>query len=129
MPTCVGGSFAKNSITCRRRSFFRSTGCSLASTPCTTKTLLDVSIPIRIRSFTDGSLCLRSATTSFWHTDAVGGRPPQQGAAPPWVLPRNERIDSNKTCISIGFVTARILLIEDDPRLAEMVQSYLGGAG
>jgi hypothetical protein len=21
---------------------------------------------------------LRSATTSFWHTDAVGGRPPQQ---------------------------------------------------
>jgi DNA-binding response OmpR family regulator len=26
-------------------------------------------------------------------------------------------------------VSARILLIEDDPRLAEMVQSYLGGAG
>src|SRR5712691_6645603 len=22
--------------------------------------------------------CLRSATTSFWHIDAVGGRPPQQ---------------------------------------------------
>jgi DNA-binding response OmpR family regulator len=26
-------------------------------------------------------------------------------------------------------VTGRVLLIEDDPRLAEMVQSYLGGAG
>jgi two-component system, OmpR family, phosphate regulon response regulator OmpR len=39
------------------------------------------------------------------------------------------RIDSTETCIRIGFVTGRILLIEDDPRLAEMVQSYLGGAG
>src|SRR6266851_8325175 len=27
--------------------------------------------------------CLRSTTTSFWHIDAVGGRPPQQ---PPMVL-------------------------------------------
>jgi two-component system, OmpR family, phosphate regulon response regulator OmpR len=44
-------------------------------------------------------------------------------------FPTNERINSNETCIRIGFVTARILLIEDDPRLAEMVQSYLGGAG
>src|SRR5712691_4065086 len=25
--------------------------------------------------------CLRSATTSFWHIDAVGGRPPQQPRA------------------------------------------------
>src|SRR3954447_22332175 len=27
----------------------------------------DVSIPIRLICSTDGSLCLRSATTSFWH--------------------------------------------------------------
>src|SRR6266849_6767617 len=26
--------------------------------------------------------CLRSTTTSFWHIDAVGGRPPQQPQAP-----------------------------------------------
>src|SRR5712671_5478994 len=41
----------------------------------------------------------------------------------------NERIDSSETCIRIGVVTGRILLIEDDPRLAEMVQRYLGEAG
>jgi hypothetical protein len=29
----------------------------------------------------DGPLGLRSATTSFWHSDAVGGRPPQQEVA------------------------------------------------
>src|SRR5215213_8199549 len=28
----------------------------------------DVSIPIRLICSTDGSLCLRSATTSVWHT-------------------------------------------------------------
>src|SRR5262249_57349672 len=28
---------------------------------------------------TDGSLGLRSRTTSFWHSDALGGRPPQTG--------------------------------------------------
>src|SRR4051794_33183480 len=28
----------------------------------------DVSIPIRLICSTDGPLCLRSATTSFWHT-------------------------------------------------------------
>src|SRR5712671_5171866 len=40
--------------------------------------------------------CLRSTTTSFWHIDAVGGRPPQQ---PPMILvgharapaPRNDK--------------------------------------
>src|SRR5262245_5955785 len=31
--------------------------------------------------------CLRSATTSFWHSDAVGGRPPQQ-------LSQHERVES-----------------------------------
>jgi hypothetical protein len=34
----------------------------------------DVSIPIRVIWSTDGPLCLRSTTTSFWHIDAVGGR-------------------------------------------------------
>src|ERR1700722_3213684 len=38
----------------------------------------DVSIPIRLIWSTDGLLCLRSTTTSFWHIDAVGGRPHQQ---------------------------------------------------
>jgi hypothetical protein len=38
----------------------------------------DVSIPILIIWSTDGLLCLRSTTTSVWHIDAVGGRPPQQ---------------------------------------------------
>ena len=33
----------------------------------------DVSIPMRIIWSTDGLLCLRSATTSFWHSDAVRG--------------------------------------------------------
>jgi hypothetical protein len=37
-------------------------------------------MPIRIILSMDGSLGLRSATTSFWHSDAVGGRPPQQEA-------------------------------------------------
>src|SRR5262249_53492536 len=53
-----------------------------------------------------------------------------QGAAPPGSrLPRNERIDSSKTCISICFVTPRLLLIEDDPRLSQMGQSNLAGGG
>src|SRR5215208_6802413 len=50
----------------------------------------DVSIPIRLICSTDGSLCLRSATTSFWHarcrrgpstpTDGLGrqGRRPRK---------------------------------------------------
>src|ERR1035437_3639776 len=38
----------------------------------------DVSMPTRLICSTDGLLCLRSTTTSFWHIDAVGGRPPQQ---------------------------------------------------
>src|SRR5439155_25214111 len=79
IPIRIGGNFPRYPMTCRRRSFLHNIGCSAAFTPCNTKTLLDVSIPLRIRSFTDGSLCLRSATTSFWHSDAVGGRPPQQG--------------------------------------------------
>src|SRR5439155_18909233 len=79
IPIRIGGNFPRYPMTCRRRSFLHNIGCSAAFTPCNTKTLLDVSIPMRIRSFTDGSLCLRSATTSFWHSDAVGGRPPQQG--------------------------------------------------
>jgi hypothetical protein len=33
----------------------------------------DVSMPMRIMWSTDGLLCLRSATTSFWHSDAVRG--------------------------------------------------------
>src|SRR5229473_3353800 len=44
-PTLVGSSFAKNSRNCRRRSVLRSTGRSAESTPCSTKTLLDVSTP------------------------------------------------------------------------------------
>src|ERR1700688_1042107 len=77
-PTTVGASAAKNSSTLLRRSLLRRTGSPAAFTPCSTKTLLDVSTPIRISWFTDGSLGLRSSTTSFWHSDAVGGRPPQQ---------------------------------------------------
>src|SRR5215213_6368967 len=38
----------------------------------------DVSIPMRLIWSTDGLLCLKSLTTSFWHIDAVGGRPHQQ---------------------------------------------------
>src|SRR5215212_11733403 len=38
----------------------------------------DVSIPMRLICSTDGLLCLTSLTTSFWHIDAVGGRPHQQ---------------------------------------------------
>src|SRR5215211_5665223 len=52
----VGANLAKNGRTARRRSFLRSTGCSAASTPCSWKTFLDVSIPIRLISFMDGSL-------------------------------------------------------------------------
>jgi hypothetical protein len=33
----------------------------------------DVSIPMRVIWSMDGLLCLRSATTSFWHSDAVRG--------------------------------------------------------
>src|ERR1700720_4745521 len=36
----------------------------------------DVSMLIRLIDSTDGLLCLRSATTSFWHIDAVGASHP-----------------------------------------------------
>ena len=58
----------------------RSTGCSAASTPCSWKKRFDVSIPMRVIFFTDGSL-VEISTTSFWHIDAVGGRPPHHAAA------------------------------------------------
>src|SRR5882672_9265893 len=38
--------------------------------------------------------CLRSTTTSFWHIDAVGGRPPQQ---PPAVVVTKATDPSAKT--------------------------------
>ena len=52
----VGSSFAKNFSTSWRRSFRRSTTCSASSTPCSWKTLFDVSIPIRAILAMDGSL-------------------------------------------------------------------------
>ena len=56
IPITVGGSLAKNASTCLRDSFLRNTGCSAASTPCSSKICFDVSIPMRIIWFTDGSL-------------------------------------------------------------------------
>src|SRR6202023_614850 len=38
----------------------------------------DVSMPIRLIDSTDGLLCLRSATTSFWHIDAAGAVHPNK---------------------------------------------------
>src|ERR1700738_2862736 len=37
-----------------------------------------VSMPIRLIDSPDGLLCLRSATTSFWHIDAVGAVHPNK---------------------------------------------------
>src|SRR5215218_9634947 len=71
--TTVGGSLPKKVIRSWRRSLLRRTGSSAAFTPCSWKTCFDVSIPMRIIWSMDGLLCLRSATTSFWHSDAVRG--------------------------------------------------------
>src|SRR5215212_2879862 len=77
MPTDVGGNSLKNSIICRRRSRLRSTASPAAFTPCSSNKFFDVSIPMRIICSTDG-LLFEISTTSSWHIDAVGGRPPQQ---------------------------------------------------
>ena len=50
---------------------------------------------------------MRSATTSFWHTDAVGGRPPQQGLGAPRNTPV-EIIDKLNREINAGLANPRI---------------------
>src|SRR5215210_784469 len=83
MPTDVGGNSLKNSIICRRRSRLRSTASPAAFTPCSSNKFFDVSIPMRIICSTDG-LLFEISTTSSWHIDAVGGRPPQQSSLLGW---------------------------------------------
>src|SRR5882724_6116873 len=43
--------------------------------------------------------CLRSTTTSFWHIDAVGGRPPQQ---PPAFVARSGSCPSLLSNVRLG---------------------------
>jgi len=88
----VGGSFSKNLSISLRRSFLRRTGSSAAFTPCNWKTCFDVSMPIRAICSTDGLPRLRSSTTSIWHIDAAGGRPPQQDNRCPRRPNRRNRI-------------------------------------
>src|ERR687895_1933379 len=80
MATTHGGCAAKNSSTFARTSRLRNTTRPVASAPCAWKTRFAMSSPIVLACPTDASSGGRS-TPPPWHLDAVGGRPPHQGAA------------------------------------------------
>src|SRR4249919_2355860 len=79
MPMRHGGSLPKNSRICPRLSCFLTTGFPAASTPCTWKTFLAISIPIVLICMWTAPSCDSSTTITLWHIDAGSGRrPPHQ---------------------------------------------------
>src|SRR6476660_2898109 len=79
MPMRHGGSLPKNSSIWPRLSCFLITGFPAASTPCTWKTFLAISIPIVLICMWMAPSCDSSTTITLWHIDAGSGRrPPHQ---------------------------------------------------
>src|ERR1700687_258334 len=80
MAISVGGSLPKKASSCARRRFRRSTGWSAWSMPCSVKTDLDVSTPMRLYWVMDGSGLGLDPTTPILARDAVGPSTPTMTA-------------------------------------------------